>query len=821
MGTIIHRGQTSMALGEMSPQLYAHFGLDQYEAMARSLRDVFLTRFGLPRRRYGTRFIGGTKNNNPARLIPLTIKGVGTFIIEMNASVARIWFDEALVEDMGSPVELTTSITSGQLDEVQFAQTTKGQLILVHPEHEPRVIERAIDGTWSIDRIDTGFTGPKLDPRTKNFRLERENATTYNVLDDAEYFIVADEGSFYRWEDGYIEVSDVDGPTKMTVVQLIAPTLLTAAGDSSVDWLGPWAEADTSATQYRADDSGGVGNTVTITVTSGPAPTALDVGQILDINTNGSPIVGVIKEVTTSVEFELKLIKGSTTATNLYGNGQYYRAAERVGDNIVVTPAASTGSSVKISATEFVFRDGIQGVGVETGGELFINDGVWKVNDRTGAALVEAELLRAMKHEEPTTGWSQSWHLGTGFPRAVCFHQNRLCFGGFDQFPNTIALGRTGLNPFDFTLGDNDDDGMVLVLKENDVSASAVQWMKSGGDLLVGTEQAELVVSGQPLTPTMVGSALQTSHGGRNTQPLQVGPSVLFVSRCGCSVREMAFRFEQDRYVAPPLVDVSEHLFRSDAPILELAYFVEPEVLIFARRSDRTMRVLSLRRENGVVGWAIWSLDVRGMAVLPGPTNDELYVQVERTLPSVGGQRYIEAVNPDATMDSEILLTTTDYSGTWPTIQGLGHLQNLAVDVVDVDNRYRGQHTVTSGEITITDGEAMPASLRVGIPIECEITPQFLLLPAQRGDGLGRMVNLNRIKVRLNQAIGGTIDAGAGSHVLRPAPVAGEIPASFTGWVEIPGISVRDEEPVYTIRQNAPYDFQLLAVANAYEIGPD
>ena len=116
-----------------------------------------------------------------------------------------------------------------------------------------------------------------------------------------------------------------------------------------------------------------------------------------------------------------------------------------------------------------------------------------------------------------------------------------------------------------------------------------------GGEFKVGRP------TGEPLQPDNVQITQQTTYGGYSTQPIQIGNAVLFVQRQKKKIRELAYRFEDDAYLAPDMTLLAEHITGNG--VVDVDYAQEPQSIYWAVREDGTLLGLTYQREEDVVAW--------------------------------------------------------------------------------------------------------------------------------------------------------------------------------------------------------------------------
>jgi hypothetical protein len=270
-----------------------------------------------------------------------------------------------------------------------------------------------------------------------------------------------------------------------------------------------------------------------------------------------------------------------------------------------------------------------------------------------------------------------NWRLGawsdtTGYPAAVTFHQNRLCFAGPRDEPQRVDMSRTGdFENFAPTEPDAtvvDDNAVTNNLSADTVNA--IRWIADDEKgLLIGTVGGEWLLrpsdTGAVTTPANVQSKRSSAYGSGNIQPVRAGRAVLFVQRALRKLRELAYVFEDDGFRAPDLTLVAEHISRTG--MIEMAYQAEPQSLLWIPLTDGTLICLTYERDQKVVGWSrhiiggqsdagTTQAKVESVAVIPNTngTADELYMIVQRYI-NGATRRYIEYLKPhwEETNDQE------------------------------------------------------------------------------------------------------------------------------------------------------------------------
>jgi hypothetical protein len=245
----------------------------------------------------------------------------------------------------------------------------------------------------------------------------------------------------------------------------------------------------------------------------------------------------------------------------------------------------------------------------------------------------------------------------TGYPSCVTFFEQRLVFAGTNTQPQTLWFSRSG----DYeNMSENyhgeiaDDDAIVYTIASNQVNA--IKFLSSSRSLIVGTTGGEFAVTGggtdDAITPTNILIKKQSNNGVADVNALQVGNVTLFLQRAKRKIRELAYNFDVDGYVAPDLTILAEHV--TESGINQMSYMQEPNQIVWCVREDGQLVGMTYQREQQVVAWhrhIFGGVFGTGNAVCESvatiPTDDKEYqtwVIVKRTVNGVT-RRYIEYIN--------------------------------------------------------------------------------------------------------------------------------------------------------------------------------
>ena len=152
------------------------------------------------------------------------------------------------------------------------------------------------------------------------------------------------------------------------------------------------------------------------------------------------------------------------------------------------------------------------------------------------------------------------------------------------------------------TTGTDADDAMVYTIASNQVNA--IKAMKATRTLIVMTTGGEYAVSAgtsSAITPTNISIVKQSNYGSAGVDALSIGNATIFLQRAKRKMRELAYNFDTDGYVAPDLTILAEHI--TDSGITQMDYQQEPYSIVWGARTDGILAGLTYNRLESVVAW--------------------------------------------------------------------------------------------------------------------------------------------------------------------------------------------------------------------------
>ena len=505
---------------------------------------------------------------------------------------------------------------------------------------------------------------------------------------------------------------------------------------------------------------------------------------------------------------------------------------ENISSTTISTSAHTVGTGRTLTASSTTGINDNTGFQTTDVGRLIrFRDGYGKITARTSTTVVTIEILEDMGSSSASANWSLgAFSETTGHPSCVTFFEQRLVFAATLSQPQTIFFSKSGdYENMDENRGGTiaDDDAIIYTIASNQVNA--IRFMTATRTLIIGTAGGEFAVSGgsvdTAITPTNILIKKQSNNGAANVDALAVGNATLFLQRARRKLRELAYNFDVDGYVAPDLTILAEHI--SEGGFKQLSYQQEPNQIIWCVRNDGQLVGLTYQREQQVVAWhrhIFGGVFGSGNAVCESvatiPTDDseyQTYVIIKRTI-NGATKRYVEFIHQydfDETDDTSFnfLDSQLDYSGSAvTTIGGLSHLEGQTVSIL-ADGATHPDATVSSGQITLARSST---KVKVGLPYTSLLQTMRIDAGAQNGTSQSKTKRIYEITARLYESIG--IEVGPDLNNMERIPFRSSANAMnsgisvFTGDKEIEFRGNYETDGFIFVRQTQPLPLTILSL---------
>ena len=492
--------------------------------------------------------------------------------------------------------------------------------------------------------------------------------------------------------------------------------------------------------------------------------------------------------------------------------------------------AVGTGVSLAASATTGI-NGGAGFASTDVGRFVFLHGGYAKITAFTDTTNVTIEILTTLSASTAT----ENWRLGafsdtTGHPSTVTFFEQRLVFAGTTEQPQTVFFSKSGdYENMDANIGGTiaDSDAIIYTIASNQVNA--IRFMTATRTLIIGTAGGEFSVSGGgsdvAITPTNILIKKQSNHGAANLDALAVGNVTLFMQRARRKMRELAYNFDVDGYIAPDMTILAEHI--TEGGITQMAYQQEPNQIIWLVRGDGELVGFTYQREQQVTAWhrhifggAFGSGKAVCESVAVIPTDDteyEVYVIIKRTI-NGATKRYIEVLNTFDFTNTDnttfnFLDSQLDYNGSaTTTISGLSHLEGQTVSIL-ADGATHADKVVSSGSISL---DRSATKVKVGLSYTSLLQTMRIDAGARDGTSQSKTKRIYEITIRLFESVG--VEVGPDLNNLERIPFRSSANAMnqgitpFTGDKEVEFRGNYETDGFVFVRQTQPLPLTILSL---------
>jgi hypothetical protein len=508
-----------------------------------------------------------------------------------------------------------------------------------------------------------------------------------------------------------------------------------------------------SLTVY-ASAATGVG--ITLTASSALfSPT--DVGRLIRLrevvetkNTKWANAVDLIKDDTNSPE-----VDGVSTCQY---EGNVYR--------LIVSAGNKTGN-----------RPPIHTLGTETDGRwtwtyLHSGSGYAQITGYTSPTVVTATVVKTLPDSvvgapNPSFRWAfGAWDAISGYPRAICFFEDRLWFFGTYAEPDRMWATRPGGDYDDFRETTDAEGALNFRLNsaepnviESVVPTRVLNIITSGGIFPASGADENEAVS----IENLLKAERQVNYGGREgVQALAVDSVVLFLQRSGRQLREILFNDQEKAFQAHDIVRQAAHL--SAPGITRIAYQQEPNRTLYCVLADGGFLCATYDRPQESLGWYMIELGGTGaklesVAVIPHPDQDqdEVWISVLRTFGGFDFRsiEYFERGRDELTAIEDCFYVDSGltYSGAPATvISGLSHLEGQTVRIL-ADGARVADQVVSMGSVTLMDAAS---KVHVGLGYDGLLIPMRIEAGGEAGVSQGKTKRIHRIVIRLFRSGEGT-----------------------------------------------------------------
>lgn len=529
----------------------------------------------------------------------------------------------------------------------------------------------------------------------------------------------------------------------------------------------------------------------------------------------------------------------------------------------VNTASVGTGRTITFSSAY------LTGTSSDVGRYFYLDTGYLKITAAVSTTQATVTVLKAIGSTAASSDWREgAWNEVFGYPRAVGVYNQRLILGGSTFFPDSFWASQVA----DYVQFWTGSTGATDPLNEQLASDqyNDINWIVGGKTMNIGTSSGEWIckieISGTSITKEY---KQETSHGSHTRQARRVGYTTMFLSRNKRTFRELAFNFDNDKYVATDLNIFASHIGSGSSltnmdwqESLQCMWTFGADGKLYGFTRDREQQiaawhshVLGGTRDLTGYGGAITDPFVESIAIVHSPENDydRVFLAVSRSVNGVikyhveWMDKYVEeqtTINPSQgtaiyqspAMYLDCMKIFNGSGSEFSTITGMTAFASSTVYVVAASGAGGVSRIVYAGELAVnSSGEiAMPTGVTTSFAwVGYLANARVNTLPLDGGDppevipGANRRVD--QIKVRFKDTYG--LDYGAArtqkqEGVVENTTVFDEIPfyetsntsetssyqKTFTGTKTLESITDYDEESGIAFLKSDPWPCTILSL---------
>lgn len=576
-------------------------------------------------------------------------------------------FDKGLsqTEVTGFFTESTYEIGSPYLEADLFGlQHVQSADVLynTHSDYAPAKLKRYAHDNWELENI--VFDWPPFLLENITDTTITPSATTGSITLTASTAIFTSNHVGSYWLIKHPR-SDNKVEKQLTDVYAGASYVKEGITDILVDVKGSFRLRTSDAWTGTVELERSYDNQLVLVLDAAPASGAWNAGDIITGGTSTDTCI--IVSVTDSTHYVIKQLTGSftddETLTAQDGNARACAATwpryegwhtletfVSVQDQNFNAPGEETLGNAYLRAKRTVDSAGNDPTVLITV-ERYYHYGIVKITAVTDSTHATATVIRTIGSTDATKLWSEgAWTDERGYPVASVFFEGRQFYAGTSYRPLNIWGSRVE-DYENMGIGTLDDDAVQYTVDA--AMQNMIRWLVAHEVLLIGTSGGEWrlgsVDPADAITPTNpMRPKEQTSYGSKKIQALLLANAVLFVDAQGRRVRGAQYIFEKGEaggYDAPDYTMLAEHI--TESGIVDMAYQQNPYPILWCVRDDGVLIGMVFEPGQKVWGWfkCVIDGDVESVAVIPGVTEDEVWIIVKREI-NGSDKRYIEYFKP-------------------------------------------------------------------------------------------------------------------------------------------------------------------------------
>ena len=349
--------------------------------------------------------------------------------------------------------------------------------------------------------------------------------------------------------------------------------------------------------------------------------------------------------------------------------------------------------------------------------------------------------------------------LGNGRnPSAVAYFEQRRCFAGTTQAPQTVWMTRSGTeSDLSYTIPSKADNRIRFTIAAQE--ASKIIHLVPLSQLVALTNSTEYKISaggGSALAPDSIDAKVQANIGASMVQPVVVNSTMVYAAARGNHVRELGYNWQASGFSTGDISIRSEHFFENN-PVRDMALAKAPDSIVWCAMTDGSLVGCTYLPEQNICGWHRHDFTnghVESVTTVVEGQEDIVYLSVKR---EINGEtvRYVERMHERfcASLDDAYHVDCGGiYEGVaTKEISGLSWLEGQKVSIF-ANGCVLPQQIVKEGKVKLSQPST---KVFIGLPI----TADFQTLPTavQLNDGsygIGHSKNINDVYIRVVKSSG-------------------------------------------------------------------
>jgi hypothetical protein len=399
---------------------------------------------------------------------------------------------------------------------------------------------------------------------------------------------------------------------------------------------------------------------------------------------------------------------------------------------------------------------------------------------------------------KPILQWrEQLFSAARGFPQAVCFHEQRLWFGGTPWKPDGLWSSLIS-RYYNFDVGTGGEAESIQASIGSDLG-SVIRHLTSNRHLQIYTTTSELYCpppNNSSLTPASFRVAPQTRYGANKIRPSTLDGATIYVQANNKTVRENVYTDTEQAYTSTSVSLLAAHLINDpvDMAVLRGSAARGEQMACFVN-ADGTCAVFISARSEKMAGWVPWTMCGGDKFTSVCAINSSFYFIVKRSL-----RWYLERLTADDTLTIDGAHNITGPPATsWFVPM---RFASRMVAVVSGD-WYVGEFLVSSGGLLTVPEDAPLTTLTVGFFYAFHMKTLPAAVETPRGKRVGQKQRIAEAVILFNQTVAATIQGQRmilrhAHHPVEETPprITGPMRFFFKGYAREAQLEITQAEPL-------------------------